>query len=203
MRSDWTVVRKTVGLSFIVAGLLWGFALQMRGDAGRVKSAGIAIAAQGSSENEAPTFQNGHLEKQTARGTLAEEVRSWSSGTTTARWLGYSVTEVEGDRAVCCSNWNESERQCGVCQLEGNRYGLNVNSNGAAEKSAVHLEGSRRLAVLIRAGEWEDREDSRVFGGLRRGCRREGSAVAGGSEGPRERGAAHGVRASGEVEWRR
>ena len=144
------MVRRIVGLSFIVAGLLWGFALQMRGDAGRVEAAGITAAAQGGSESEAPTFQNGQVEKQTVRGTLAEEVRSWGSGTTAARWLGYSVTEVEGDRTVCCSNWNESGRQCGVCQLEGNRYGTNVNSNGA-RRGAVHLEGSRRLAVLIRA----------------------------------------------------
>jgi len=155
------MVRKIVGLSFIVAGLIWGFALRMRGEAGRVEAAGMAVGSQVGGENDAPNFQNAHVEKRPVRGTLAEEVRSWSSGTTTARWLGYSVTEVEGDRVVCCSNWNESGRQCGVCQLEGNRQGFNVNSSGA-EKSTVHLEGSQRLAVLIRAENGKARK-IRVF----------------------------------------
>jgi len=150
MRSDWARVRKILGISFIVAGLVWAFAVQMRGEAGRVEAAGPSRSAQSSNSGDVPVFQNGHLGKQPVRGTLADEVHKWAAATTTARWLGYSVAAVEGDGTICCSNWNGSDRGCSVCQLEGNHNGLSVNS-GANEKGTVHLEGSRRLAILFRA----------------------------------------------------
>lgn len=150
MKKDWTLIRKIVGLSCIAAGLIWAFAVQMRGATVRVETAGAESAAQNGNASDAPAFQNAHVEKRQVRGTLAEEVRNWSSGTTTARWVGYAVAEVEGDRSVCCSNWDQLGQRCDVCRLEGDHYGANVGSNDK-EKGTVHLEGSRRLAVLLRA----------------------------------------------------
>jgi hypothetical protein len=150
MRPDWTTARKILGIGFIVAGIVWAFAVEMHGEGARVEAPGSSSSAQGDDAGDEPVFQNAHLEKRSVRGTLAEEVHNWSRATTTARWMGYSVVEVQGDREVCCSNWDESGRRCRVCQLEGNRYGFSVNSNGA-QKGTVHLEGSRRLAVLFRA----------------------------------------------------
>ena len=144
------MVRKILGIGFIVAGLIWGAAMQMRGETARVEAAGVVSTSQSVGEGNEPTFQNAHVEKRPAHGTLSEEVRTWSGATKAARWLGYSVVAVEGDRTVCCSNWDGASHGCGVCQLEHNHEGINVNSNGA-EKGTVQLEGSRRLAVLFRA----------------------------------------------------
>ena len=150
MNNDWGTIRRVVGLSCIVAGLIWACARQLKGESRRVAVAGIAASAQGGGETDAPQFQNGHVERRPVHGTLTAEVRDWSSATASARWLGYSVAAVEGDRTVCCSNSDGSNHGCGVCQLEGNRNGFNVSSTGA-EKGTVHLEGSRRMAVLFRA----------------------------------------------------
>lgn len=150
MASDWTIFRKTLGAGFIVAGVMWAFAAQTRGATCRVEAAGMVAVGQNATDTEAPQFQNAHVEKRAIRGPLAEELRQWASATTTARWLGYRVEEVKGEREVCCSNWDDSGKHCGACQLEGNRHAFNVNSNGA-EKSTVQLEGSRRLVVMYRA----------------------------------------------------
>ena len=157
------MARKILGIGFIVAGLIWGAAMQMRGETGRVEAAGAESAAQSDGEGNAPAFQNGHVEKRPVRGTLSEDVHTWSGATKAARWLGYSVVAVEGDRTVCCSNWDGASHGCGVCQLERNHEGTNVNSSGA-EKGTVQLEGSRRLAVLFRAENGKI-EKIRVFSG--------------------------------------
>ena len=150
MGSDWTVVRRVVGLSLIVAGVLWVLALKMRGETAPVQAASATASGLPGSESSAPAFQNAQVEKRPVHGTLAEEVRSWSSASTGGRWLGYAVAAVEGNHTVCCSNWDEEGHRCGVCQLEGKRHGFSVNA-GAAEKSTVRLEGSARLAVMFRA----------------------------------------------------
>ena len=150
MPNEWATVRRIVGIGLIVAGLLWGAAMQMRGETARVEATGVESGSQNSSEGDTPAFQNAHVEKRAARGTLSEEVRSWSGATKEARWLGYSVAAVEGDRTVCCSNWDGANHGCGVCQLEGNHSGFNVNSSETG-KGTVRLESSQRIAVLLRA----------------------------------------------------
>ena len=158
MKKDWTTIRRVMGLSCIVVGLIWACAVQMKGATGRVQES----ASQNGSASDTPTFQNAHLEKRAARGTLTEEVRNWSGATTAPRWMGYSVTAVEGDRTICCSNWDGANHNCGVCQLEGQHSGIKVNS--AKENGTVHLEGSKRLAVLLRA-ENGRLQKIRVFSG--------------------------------------
>jgi hypothetical protein len=150
MKGEWATVRRILGMGLMVAGLIWGAVVQMHGEAALVGAARAVSQVQGSGGSDSPRFQNAHVEKRAVRGTLREEVRNWSNTTTAARWLGYSVVAVEGDRTVCCSNWDGASHGCGVCQLERDHEGSQVNSNGD-EKSTVRLEGSRRLTVLFRA----------------------------------------------------
>jgi HEAT repeats len=145
MTKHWTMFRKILGFSFVVAGIVWGFALQMRGQAG-----GAAAIGQNAGAGDAPQFQNAHLAKRAVQGTLADEVGHWASETQGARWLGYAVAEVKGDRTVCCSNWDHAGRACGRCKLEDGNRGFNINSEGQ-ENGTVHLEDSRQIAILFRA----------------------------------------------------
>jgi len=131
-----TMFRKVPGFSVVVAGILCGFALQVRG--------------QNAGAGDVPQLQNAHLVKRAVQGTLEDEVGQWTSKTQEARWLGYAVAEVKGDRTVCCSNWDPAGRACGRCQLEDRNRGLPINSAGQ-ENVAVHLEDSRQMAVLFRA----------------------------------------------------
>ena len=149
MKSDGTTVRKIPGMSFVVAGFVWLLATPMHAETRRVETAATGSPMQTGGENDAPPFQNAHVVKRAVRGALGEDVLRWRGATTGARWLGYSVAAAEGDRTVCCSNWDESGHRCGACQLEGNHEGMNVNSS-RMEKATVRLE-SQWLAVLVRA----------------------------------------------------
>jgi len=143
-------LRKAAGIGLIATGLTWAFAMQMCSAPRGVEAAAWAQTAQSGSEDATPQFQNARVEKRAVRGTLGDEVRAWTRETKTARWLGYSVAEVQGERMVCCGNWDNSRRGCGTCRLEGNHSGVNINSTDA-ERGTVHLEGGRRIAVLYRA----------------------------------------------------
>ena len=149
MGMDAARIQKLMGVGFILLGVL-GLAMQMRGEARQATAAAIPQAMQGGTpSSEAPQFQDAHVEKREVRGTLADDVRRWASETTTARWLGYSVTEMEGDRTICCENWNGG-RECGTCRLEGGEHGININEQ-QPQKGTVKLESSRKLAILYRA----------------------------------------------------
>jgi HEAT repeat protein len=143
MTSYETTYRKILGLSLVVAGTLWGFALQMRGQAS-------AAMGQNGGAGDAPQFQNAHLAKRLVLGTLADEVGHWASETQEARWLGYAVAEVKGNRAICCSDWDSAGRACGSCKLEDGNRGFHVNSQ-RQENGTMRLEGSRQIAILFRA----------------------------------------------------
>ena len=80
---------------------------------------------------------------------MADEVRRWTSETKDPRWLGYSVAEREGDRTICCENWNGG-RECGTCRLEDHERGVNINGQ-QTEKGTLQLEASPKLAILYRA----------------------------------------------------
>jgi HEAT repeat protein len=149
VKIDEARIQRLFGLGFILLGLL-GVAMQMRGESRQPGELRIPQAqSTPAADEDAPPFHNGHVEKREVRGTLAEELRRWASETTTARWLGYSVAGVEGDRTICCGNWNDG--RCGTCRLENGERGFGFNSGERSEKGTVRLEGSRRVAILFRA----------------------------------------------------
>ncbi|HTP69994.1 MAG TPA: HEAT repeat domain-containing protein [Dongiaceae bacterium] len=148
MRMDAARIEKLMGVTFVVSGLL-GLVLQMRGEGQFANAAGVPQAAQNARTGcDIPQFQNAHVEKREVRGALADEVRRWASEATTGRWLGYSAAEVEGDRTICCGDWNDG--RCGTCRLENGKHGFSINDGERADKATVHLEGSRQIAILFR-----------------------------------------------------
>jgi hypothetical protein len=149
VKIDEARIQKLLGVVFILMGLL-GFVMQMRGESRQPRELRIPEANPiPAADEDAPQFQNGHVEKREVRGTLAEELRRWANETTTARWLGYSVARVEGDRTVCCGNWDDG--RCGTCRLENGERRFSFNEGERSEKGTVRLEGSRRVAILFRA----------------------------------------------------
>jgi HEAT repeat protein len=104
---------------------------------------------------DAPSVQNSRVSQQPAGGSLSTQLKDWSAHVTTPQWLGYTVPEVAGKRRICCGgDWNGD---CGTCRLENGEHGVNVVSNDA--NATVMLEGSREIAVLLRA---ENHEITRI-----------------------------------------
>ena len=97
---------------------------------------------------DTPTVQNARLQTRALAGALPAELRAFEAQSEEARWIGYSVPQVAGNREVCCSgsngNWN---RDCGLCRLEGSDHGVNMSTrNGLA-----NLEAAQAIAILFRA----------------------------------------------------
>lgn len=149
MKRNWTAARKTLGAALVGAGLAWGLAAQLGGDTWRARAAAQVSSSQAASQEDAPPFQNAKVETRTVQESLNEEVRRWAEGASKARWLGYAVTGVKGNRSICCSDYNGSDR-CGRCALEDHRSGVSINPSD--EKTGkVRLEGSPQMAVMYRA----------------------------------------------------
>jgi hypothetical protein len=149
MKRNWTTARKTLGVALVGVGLAWGFAAQLGGDTWRAHAAAQVSSSQAASEADAPNFQNAKGETRTVQGSLNEEVRRWAEGTSKARWFGYAVTGVKGNRSICCSDYNGSDR-CGRCALEDHRSGVSINSSDE-KPGKLRLEGSPQMAVMYRA----------------------------------------------------
>jgi HEAT repeats len=106
-----------------------------------------------------PRVQNARVEQRTLTAPLAAEVGQWAAQSDEARWMGYAVPEVAGDREVCCNGrgdtWGRGD--CDVCRLEREDTGVNLKSRGENDNGAgsatgtVKLEGSHNLVVLLRA----------------------------------------------------
>ncbi len=96
-----------------------------------------------------PQFTNAKVEERAAQGGLAQEVSAWEKAAQQARWLGYQVPAVNGDRRTCCGNsgddWNGGK--CGPCRLEDGKNGTSYDLKGGD----VKLEGPTSLVVLLRA----------------------------------------------------
>src|SRR5258708_5414075 len=94
-------------------------------------------------------FTNAKVEEREVKAGLAAEVESWAKGSQQARWLGYAVPAIRGERRTCCGNsgddWNGGK--CGPCRLEEGKNGNSYNLRSAD----VKLEGPTNLVVLLRA----------------------------------------------------
>jgi len=112
-------------------------------------AAGNAKAALPPSQaSDTPNVQNARLETRALAGPLAAELKTFEAQSAQPQWIGYSVSQIAGDREVCCSgsngNWNQ---ECGLCRLESRDHGINMNSRDAS----VNLEAPRAIAILFRA----------------------------------------------------
>jgi hypothetical protein len=112
-------------------------------------AARAAKAAPAESQaSDTPNVQNARLETHALAGPLAAELKTFEAQSAQAQWIGYSVPQVASDREVCCAgsngNWN---RECGMCRLESNDHGINMNSRNAS----VKLETAHAIAILFRA----------------------------------------------------
>jgi HEAT repeat protein len=95
---------------------------------------------------EAPRIENAKLETRAASANLDSTMREIAGTAEKAKWVGYHVEQVAGERGVCCNNnWNDGN--CGTCRLEkenGGSIGM-THTDGN-----VKLEGARQLVVLYR-----------------------------------------------------
>jgi HEAT repeat protein len=115
-----------------------------------VFAAGLACGAAGQeADRSVPRVENAQVERRASAGSLAAEVKQWAEQTDHARWLGYAVAEIDGERTMCCGDYDGSWRNgCGYCRLEDGDRGNNVTSR---KDGAAKLEASKNLVVLLRA----------------------------------------------------
>jgi HEAT repeat protein len=126
-----------------------GMAVILTGGLMASMAAGNANAAPPPSQaSDTPNVQNARLETRALAGPLAAELKTFEAQSAQPQWIAYSVTQVAGDREVCCSGWNGNwNHDCGVCRLENSDHGVNMNSREAT----VNLEAPRAIAILFRA----------------------------------------------------
>jgi len=112
--------------------------------------AGFACSAAGQEvDDNVPRVENARLERRALAGPLASEVHQWAEQTDHARWLGYAVAKIGGERTLCCGNYDGSwGNGCAHCRLEDGDRGNEVTfrNDGAAK-----LKGPENLLVLLRA----------------------------------------------------
>ena len=100
--------------------------------------------------SDAPQVENARLERKALAGSLAAEVKSWTSQATQPQWLGYSVPQIGKDRTMCCGDYDGSwPNHCGRCRLEDGQSGNNMTSRD--EGTTTKLEAPRAMFVLFRA----------------------------------------------------
>ena len=99
---------------------------------------------------ETPQVVNAKMETRAVGSSLAETFRGLEAQADKPEWVGYSVTEVPGDRTVCCGNFNDNYGTCGTCRLERENGFTSSSSKNGGETGTVQLEGSRQLVVLFR-----------------------------------------------------
>jgi hypothetical protein len=109
--------------------------------------------------SNAPRIENTRMETRRAAGTLTATMAAAEKNATSPMWIGYSVKAVEGERTICCGNYNVSrEEGCGRCELETDRDHWN-NSSNKNISGAMKLEGVEQLIVLFRL---QDKHITRV-----------------------------------------
>jgi HEAT repeat protein len=145
MRNEWTIsaLRKVLGLTMIVAGICSAAVQLARGGAPARPGQSSPATAQAT---EAPSIENAKLETRAAGANLDATMREIAGTAEKAKWVGYHVDQVAGERSVCCNNdWNGGN--CGTCRLEKENGG----SIGTTHTDGnVKLEGARQLVVLYR-----------------------------------------------------
>jgi HEAT repeat protein len=111
--------------------------------------AAIAIAAvAGAAAAQTPRVTNAKLTTRPAAAGLQREISSIVGAQTAPAWIGYAVPIVDGERQICCGNYDANGRGWyGRCGLEGTR---SDNSTVVSGDAKVKLEGPTLLFVLLR-----------------------------------------------------
>jgi hypothetical protein len=109
--------------------------------------------ALASPQDETPHVLNAKLEMRTVSQNLSVTVKQFASENANARWIGYSVERVPGSGEMCCENYSgHGDTLCGTCRLEIENGGESTHSHSATAKT-VALEGSEKMAVLLRVAD--------------------------------------------------
>jgi HEAT repeat protein len=112
----------------------------------RLAILGVALALEVDGQAPAPLkTENARVERRAVNGGLAQTIDAWAKSASQARWIGYSVPAVGGERQICCGDWHDGS--CGPCRLESGEHGSNINLSS----DKVRLEGPRGIVVLLRA----------------------------------------------------
>ncbi len=136
-------LRRVLGLAMILAGICIAAAQLAKGGAPARSGQASAPTAQAA---EAPRIENAKLETRAAGASLDATLREIAKAAENAKWVGYSVDEVAGERGACCdNNWNDGN--CGTCRLENEIGGTTSTTHTDGN---VKLEGARALVVLYR-----------------------------------------------------
>ena len=145
MRNERTVsaLRRVLGLATIVAGIS-SAAVQLA--KGGIPARSGQVSPTAARPVEVPRIENAKLETRAAGANLDATTREIAGTAEKAKWVGYYVGQVAGERGVCCNNnWNDGN--CGTCRLEKENDGM---SSTAHTDGNVKLEGARQLVVLYR-----------------------------------------------------
>lgn len=138
------MIRNAFGLALIAGALIFASP-----SVGQSANDGTAVSSSPQNTADMPSFENAKVEQRSATRPLSEEIKSWTDGATSARWLGYSVPAINSsEHVICCNdNWNET-RNCGSCRLEGGNHGTTF---GSKDSGTAKLEGPRYAVILLRA----------------------------------------------------
>lgn len=107
--------------------------------AGRIGMALVACAALAAAQM--PHFVHARVEQRAWTGSLGGNVQSLITAAQGPEWIGYAVPAIPGHRE-CDGGWGRYDLESGGGRFE--------SDNGGAA-GPVALEGSRSLAVLVRA----------------------------------------------------
>jgi hypothetical protein len=103
-------------------------------------------AAIGLCYAQQPRLTNAKLDTRAVTAGLERDFQSMLAAENGPAWIGYAVGAVPGDHQMCCSSFDNGDRCCRGCALEGDRAG----KSGSAASGAVSLEAPGYLFVLFR-----------------------------------------------------
>jgi HEAT repeat protein len=109
-------------------------------------------------QSDTPTVEKAKVQTRSVAGTLAATMTELERNATSALWVAYAVNAVDGQRTICCGNYNDGE-SCRKCALETEDGRNAANTKNDASNSRVLLEGGQWLAVLFRM---QDKQVMRV-----------------------------------------
>lgn len=108
----------------------------------------LAMAVTHSLAGQEPLIQNGEVVARPAVAGLRATIESLTAQSSEPVWIGYSVQMIPGGHSMCCFHGEgDGGGCCSGCRLEGDGGAF----AGSGPQTALPLEPSRRLLVMLRA----------------------------------------------------
>lgn len=107
----------------------------------------LGLAVAHSLAGQEPLIQNGGVVARPAVGGLKATVESLIGQSSEPLWIAYSVQMIPGGHSMCCFRGEGDGGCCSGCRLEGDGGAF----AGGGPQTALPLEPSRRLLVMLRA----------------------------------------------------